>query len=83
MGIRSISTYALGATITATWVSGSGFIMDLTEFYSSGVLHSDLNIVSITIALNAIALIFSSYIIEKLALLKCFGIRNQLKKKKK
>ena len=39
MGIRSISTYALGATITATWVSGSGFFIDLTEFYSRGLIH--------------------------------------------
>ncbi|CAF3838852.1 unnamed protein product [Rotaria magnacalcarata] len=39
MGISSISTYALGATITATWVSGSGFFIDLTEFYSRGLIH--------------------------------------------
>lgn len=39
LGIRSISTYALGATITATWVSGSGFILDLTEFYNRGVIY--------------------------------------------
>lgn len=39
LGIRSISTYALGATITATWISGSGFIIDLTEFYSRGFIH--------------------------------------------
>jgi len=37
LGIKSISTYALGATITATWVSGSGFILDLTEFYKNGL----------------------------------------------
>ena len=39
LGIRSISTYALGATITATWISGSGFMIDLTEFYSRGFIH--------------------------------------------
>ncbi|MCA9385750.1 sodium:solute symporter family protein [Candidatus Dojkabacteria bacterium] len=39
LGIKAISTYALGATITATWVSGSGFILDLTEFYTRGLLY--------------------------------------------
>lgn len=39
LGRRSVSTAALGATITATWVSGSGFVMDLTEFYTNGVSY--------------------------------------------
>lgn len=36
IGQRSFSTFALGATITATFVSGSGFVLDLTEFYTNG-----------------------------------------------
>jgi Na+/proline symporter len=36
VGRRSFSTFALGATITATFVSGSGFVLDLTEFYQNG-----------------------------------------------
>lgn len=36
VGQRSFTTFALGATITATFVSGSGFIMDLENFYKQG-----------------------------------------------
>lgn len=36
VGRRSFSTFALGTTITATFVSGSGFVLDLTEFYKNG-----------------------------------------------
>lgn len=36
LGRRKISTAALGATITATWISGSAFTIDLTEFYKEG-----------------------------------------------
>lgn len=36
LGRRKVSTAALGATITATWISGSAFTLDLTEFYKEG-----------------------------------------------
>lgn len=36
LGKRSFSTFALVSTITATWVSGSGFFIILTKFYTDG-----------------------------------------------
>lgn len=39
IGRRSFTTFALGATITATWVSGSGFLLDLEEFQKDGLLY--------------------------------------------
>ena len=39
IGNRVFSTFALGATITATWVSGSGFILDLEEFNQDGMKY--------------------------------------------
>lgn len=39
IGNRLFSTFALGATITATWISGSGFALDLEEFYKDGMKY--------------------------------------------
>ena len=39
IGNRVFSTFALGATITATWISGSGFVLDLGEFYKDGMKY--------------------------------------------
>ena len=55
MGIRSISTYALGATITATWVSGSGFVMDLCEFYKEGASYF-ISSVGMCLTLSVVAI---------------------------
>jgi Na+/proline symporter len=39
IGNRIFSTFALGSTITATWISGSGFILDLEEFNKDGMKY--------------------------------------------
>lgn len=39
LGLRAFSTTALTTTITATWVSGSGFVLDLNQFYSEGITY--------------------------------------------
>lgn len=39
IGNRLFSTFALGATITATWISGSGFVLDLAEFHKDGMKY--------------------------------------------
>lgn len=44
-------------------------------------LHPKFNIIPYAIALNAVSLIISHYVIEKWELLKCFGIRSKLKGK--
>lgn len=36
LGKRTFSNYALTATIAATWVSGSGFFLDLSKTYTDG-----------------------------------------------
>lgn len=36
VGKREFSTYALTSTISATWVSGSGFFIDITDTYKKG-----------------------------------------------
>lgn len=36
IGNKTFSTFALASTITATWVSGSGFVLDLEEFHRDG-----------------------------------------------
>lgn len=43
------------------------------------ILHPDLNIIAYAMLVNAIILFSSHYIIEKWELLKCFGIKSQLK----
>ena len=39
LGIRAVSTFALGTTILATYISGSGFFLDMTEFYINGLVY--------------------------------------------
>lgn len=39
LGKREFSGLALTFTIIATWASGSGFIIDITEFYTNGILY--------------------------------------------
>ena len=39
IGNRTFSTFALATTITATWVSGSGLVLDLSEFHSEGITY--------------------------------------------
>lgn len=39
LGLRAFSTTALTATITATWVSGSGFVLDINQFYAEGITY--------------------------------------------
>lgn len=39
IGNRIFSTFALGSTITATWISGSGFVLDLEEFNQDGIKY--------------------------------------------
>ena len=34
------STFSLSATVTATWASGSGLNINLSKFYSQGVLYA-------------------------------------------
>jgi len=46
------------------------------------ILNSNLNIIPYAMALNALVLITYHYIIEKWELLKCFGIRSNLKELK-
>ena len=46
------------------------------------ILNPDFNIIPYGMALNAVVLISSHYIVEKWQLLKCFGITSQLKGKK-
>lgn len=36
IGNKTFSTFALSSTIIATWVSGSGFVLDLEEFHREG-----------------------------------------------
>jgi Na+/proline symporter len=36
IGERKFSTYALTSTISATWVSGSGFFIDISDTYKKG-----------------------------------------------
>jgi len=36
IGKREFSTYALTSTISATWVSGSGFFIDISDTYTKG-----------------------------------------------
>lgn len=36
LGRREFSTYALTSTISATWVSGSGFFIDISDTYKKG-----------------------------------------------
>lgn len=39
VGRRNFSTFSLTMTIVATWVSGSGFFINLTQFYKSGLFY--------------------------------------------
>ncbi len=40
LGNKSFSTLALASTVTATWVSGSGFNINLSKFYSQGIIYA-------------------------------------------
>ena len=39
IGNKSFSTFSLATTITATWVSGSALVLDLSEFHSEGITY--------------------------------------------
>lgn len=39
LGIKSFNIFALTCTIIATYVSGSGFFLDTTEFYKNGLVY--------------------------------------------
>jgi Na+/proline symporter len=49
IGNKSFSTRALTSTIVATWVSGSGLVLDLSEFHEQGITYF---IASIGMCLN-------------------------------
>jgi Na+/proline symporter len=49
IGNKTFSTFALTATISATWISGSGFILDLQEYYNDGFKYF---LISIGMCLN-------------------------------
>ena len=40
IGNKTFSTFALTATISATWISGSGFILDLQEYHTDGLKYA-------------------------------------------
>lgn len=58
VGKKSFSTYALGATITATWVSGSGFFIDISDTYKKGWYYL-LPALCMTLLLFLIAYVFA------------------------
>ena len=39
LGRKTFSTFALSSTVLATWISGSGFVLDLSEFYFQGFVY--------------------------------------------
>ena len=39
IGNKTFSTFSLATTITATWVSGSGLVLDLSEFHKEGLTY--------------------------------------------
>ena len=39
IGNRTFSVFALSSTIIATWISGSGLVLDLTEFQENGFIY--------------------------------------------
>lgn len=61
IGNRTFSTFALASTITATWVSGSGFVLDLKEFHEDGFKYF---LVSCGMCLNLI--IMARYLVPRM-----------------
>jgi len=55
IGNKTFSTLALTSTITATWVSGSGFVLDLEEFHRDGFKYF---LVSCGMCLNLIIMAY-------------------------
>ena len=56
LGTRAFSTKALTATIAATWVSGSGFILDINEFHKKGISYF-IEASAMCITLSVVALV--------------------------